>query len=192
MPSVFDPPRGPGAPPAPHNLPCYTTVKAVCASHLQNLSDCENCRFTVPGAWDKIKPACSPYPISNYHESCQSFFPSPPVVAHTGVGQSNVCVMRPCAQCARAPVRPCARAPSLGRGNARRWRVCARSQQPSTALAPWACSRVPSAAQPLSLSPQVRLRVWHDGLVVVRVHVGDALQAALGAARWDGAGPLQQ
>jgi beta-mannosidase len=90
LPSVFTPPQGVGPPPVPHNVPCYTAVKTICSSHLKNLSDCENCRFSVTGAWDKLKAACGPTPIATFHESCHSFFPTPPVVAHTGIGQANI------------------------------------------------------------------------------------------------------
>ena len=69
-----------------------TAMPLTCAplrSHLANRSDCENCRFAVPGAWGKLKAACGKYPIATYHASCACFFASPPVVAHTGVGQVN-------------------------------------------------------------------------------------------------------
>ena len=90
MPSVFVQPHAdPGPPPPPRFLQCYDTIKAVCADYLHNVTDCRNCRY-APGAWDKLKAACDPYPISNYHSSCNSFFPTPPVIAHTGVGQLNV------------------------------------------------------------------------------------------------------
>lgn len=90
LPNIFIPPHGIEPPPPPQHLKCYAVAKAVCAANMHNLSDCENCRFTVPGAWEKLKPACSPYPIANFHESCKSFFPTPPLVAHTGIGQPNV------------------------------------------------------------------------------------------------------
>jgi hypothetical protein len=93
LPSMFTPPQGPGPPPVPRNLPCYNAVKKICINHLANLSDCENCRFTVPGAWDKLKQsgcAATHSPIATYHSSCASFFPTPPVVTHTGIGQKNV------------------------------------------------------------------------------------------------------
>ena len=92
LPSVFDPPRGPGPPPpvAPQNMACFNTTKAVCAGHLGNVSACRDCRNAVPGAWATISAACQPYPIQNYHASCAALFPSPPIVAHTGVGQPNV------------------------------------------------------------------------------------------------------
>lgn len=90
LPSVFTPPQGPGPPPLPHNLPCYDAVKTICTSHLTNKSDCEDCRFTVPGAWGKLRAACGKTPIATLHASCSSFFPTPPVLDHTGIGQKNV------------------------------------------------------------------------------------------------------
>lgn len=90
LPSIFTPPHGIEPPPAPQHVECYNAVKTVCAGHLQNLSACENCRNTVPGAWDKLKAACNPYPIANYHSSCASVFPTPATHANTGIGQSNI------------------------------------------------------------------------------------------------------
>lgn len=90
LPSVFTPPHGVGSPPLPRDLPCFNAVKTICANHLKNLSDCRNCRFETNGAWDKLKAACGPTPIATYHESCNSFFPTPALVARTGVGQPNV------------------------------------------------------------------------------------------------------
>jgi len=67
------------APPPP--LPaayeqCYDTVKSVCANYLHNYSDCRNCKTDLPGAWDKLKPACGSRPIDHFHVSCKSFFPA--------------------------------------------------------------------------------------------------------------------
>ena len=90
LPSIFTPPHGIEPPPAPQHLECYTTVKAVCAGHFQNVSACKDCRNTVPGAWGKIKPACNPFPISEFHDSCASFFPTAATHAATGISQSNI------------------------------------------------------------------------------------------------------
>ena len=66
---------------APPPLPagyqqCFDTVKTVCADHLHNYTDCRNCKTDVPGAWDKLMPACGSRPIDHFHESCKSFFPA--------------------------------------------------------------------------------------------------------------------
>ena len=90
LPSLFTPPHGVGPPPAPRDLPCYNATKQVCAGHFHNLTDCRNCKNVVPGAWAKLRPACGATPIINFHQACTAFFPTPPLVAHVGVGQPNV------------------------------------------------------------------------------------------------------
>ena len=92
LPSVFDPPRGQGPPPpvAPQNMRCFNTTKIVCNDHLANITDCRDCKNVVPHAWDQLEPACGATPIINFHAACASLFPSPPVIAHTGVGQPNI------------------------------------------------------------------------------------------------------
>jgi hypothetical protein len=46
-------------PPVPSNIvPCFEAVKAVCAGHLHNHTDCGNCKTSVPGAWEKLLKAC--------------------------------------------------------------------------------------------------------------------------------------
>jgi hypothetical protein len=92
LPSVFDPPRGPGPPPpvAPQNMGCFNATKLVCTGHLANETVCRDCKNAVPGAWAKLQAACGDTPIMSFHASCASLFPSPPIVAHTGVGQPNV------------------------------------------------------------------------------------------------------
>ena len=63
-------------PPLPAKLlPCFNTVKRVCATHLHNYTDCRNCK-NVPGAWDQLKPRCGSRPINNFHVACKSFFPA--------------------------------------------------------------------------------------------------------------------
>lgn len=90
LPNVFVPPQGPGPPPRPRDISCFNAVKTICAEHLSNLTDCRDCRNTVPGAWSKIKAACGKTPIMNYHGSCAACFPSAPVVFRTGVGEKNI------------------------------------------------------------------------------------------------------
>jgi len=63
-------------PPLPAGLEqCYNTVKSVCTNHLNNNTDCRNCK-QLPGAWDKLEKACGSRPINNFHVSCKSFFPA--------------------------------------------------------------------------------------------------------------------
>ena len=90
LPSVFNPPHGIEPPPVPQHPACFSVVKAVCAGHLDTLEACRDCKNSVPGAWAQLEKACGPYPIMYFHESCESFFPTPPSVQPTGVGARNV------------------------------------------------------------------------------------------------------
>ena len=56
---------------------CYDTIALVCKGHLKDHIDCSECKDTVPGAWEKLRPACGGRPINNLHVCCHSYSPTP-------------------------------------------------------------------------------------------------------------------